>query len=107
MAYLTVEEFSNFIAGQIRARFPDVRMDIVLREYPGMPELHVFIGEVHRYREVDDFCRELQLRRVDPPIPFKILVKTWTGPWPGGQSIEQLRKQQKEFLKRVKRSSVR
>jgi len=92
----------NALIAEVKARFPDVLFGFEGKLFGDAGELWVYVlRNMDRFKEVDDFCKNLASRRTDPQFPVSILAKTWTGPWPGGQSEEELRKRREEFKRRM------
>lgn len=97
MSYFTASDMHNLLMQEIRSRFPDTRIEFTEKLFPERPELWVYVFDKKRFPEIDKFCKTLEARRLEPPVPISILVKTWSGPWPGGESEDEIRKKRDAF----------
>ena len=100
MAYLTVDDAFDLFIAEIRARFPDTPIEFTGKRFPDHPELWAYVLDKKALGQVKAFCRGLEQRPTDPPLSVAIRVKPWSGPWPGGESIEAITQKRLEFLKR-------
>jgi hypothetical protein len=100
MAYLTVNDVYNLLSGEILTSFPDVPFEFQVKNFHNRSELWVYVLNSSRLKEVEEFCRSLERRPMEPPLPIRIriLVKTWSGPWPGGESEQTIRKRRQAYI---------
>jgi hypothetical protein len=98
MAYLTTDDVYNLVAADIRTRFPEVDLQFEVKTFYDRSELWVYVLDRKRLKEVDEYCRWLAKRPMEPNLPRTILVKTWSGPWPGGESEQTIRERRRRSL---------
>lgn len=94
-----VEEELDRLEERIGSGFPGARIEYSASVFPSYIEFRVFVLDLDRYQHVKDFCRQLEddenLGNRAPKI--WVMVRTWTGPWPGGESEQELRSRREEF----------
>lgn len=79
--------------------FSDVRMEFATQSFTNHVELWIYVLDLSGYDRVLDACRRLTeekgLEEREPAI--WLLTKTWTGPWPGGESEQEIKRRREEF----------
>ena len=98
MSYLTVGDLYNLISSEIRTRFADVNLEFEVKTFHNRSELWVYVLNTRKTQEISSFCRQLERRPMEPQVPLHILVKTWTGPWPGGESEQTIRERRRQAI---------
>lgn len=87
---------------RIQKQFPNVHIEFSLRsESEDYGELWVYVLDLDRYDEVRKFCEDLEAEIDRSDLPIWILTKSWTGPWPGGESEAELRERRIKFKERM------
>ena len=98
----SAEEMLERVERRIRDAFPAGCLEIARRDFPRHIEVWVYVLDLNSYvrvkTESERIVREEHLDEADPEI--WLLVKSWTGPWPGGESEEELRRRREEFRKK-------
>lgn len=97
-----VRDILERVENEIRSRFADVGIEFATQTFTNHVELWVYVLDLQRYEEVKAACdaitRRDSLDEMDPEI--WMLVKTWTGHWPGGEAEYELRRQRREEFRR-------
>ncbi len=92
------------IEDYLNQSFPDARMKFATQSFTNHIELWIYVLELSRYEQVLDLCRRLTeekgLEEREPEI--WLLAKTWTGPWPGGESEQDTKRRREEFRHKYK-----
>ena len=90
------------IEDHISQSFPDVRMEFATQSFANHVELWIYVLDLSRYDQVLDTCRQLtEEKRLEEREPeIWLLAKTWTGPWPGGESEQEIKRRRDEFRQR-------
>lgn len=88
--------------------FPDVRMEFATQSFNQHIELWIYVLELSKYDEILDVCRQLtEEKRLEEREPeIWLLAKTWTGPWPGGESEQDIKQRREEFRHKYGLTSV-
>lgn len=90
------------IEQSLRREFPDVNLEVNSRSFSNHEEVWVYVLSVAEYERVRDACRrlsdEMGLERRTPEV--WLLAKAWTGPWPGGESEQEILRRREEFRRR-------
>ena len=90
------------IENHIRQSFPNVPMEFATQAFTNHVELWIYVLDLGRYDQVLEECRRLteekELEEREPAI--WLLAKTWTGPWPGGESEQEIKRRRDEFRQR-------
>ena len=102
---LTTTDVFNLLITEIQTHFPGVSLGYEDKEFSDRSELWVHVLDLNQFQAVDEFCKILNSRRVEPSIPVSVFAKTWTGPWPGGLSVQELKNRRDEFRKRLQLQS--
>jgi hypothetical protein len=86
----------------IKRSFPKVRMEFATQSFTNHVELWIYVLDLSEYDQVLNVCRRLteekKLEEQEPEI--WLLAKTWTGPWPGGESEQEIKHRREEFRQR-------
>jgi hypothetical protein len=94
----TVSRLETILQGE----FPNVPMEFTVQEFTNHAELWIYVLNLDAYERVRERCRQIseqeKLDKQDPEI--WLLVKSWTGPWPGGQSEQDLRTRRDAFRRK-------
>jgi len=95
----STENLLTEIENSITQSFPDVRMEFATQSFANHVELWIYVLDLSKYDRVLDICRNLteenRLEEREPEI--WLLAKTWTGPWPGGESEQEMKRRREEF----------
>lgn len=95
----STETLLTEIEEQIKRSFPSLRMEFATQSFTNHVELWIYVLDLSSYEEVLDKCRQLteteKLEEREPQI--WLLAKTWTGPWPGGESEQELKQRREKF----------
>ncbi len=96
---LSVEDTLTKLEQTLQDEFRDVPLEFTRQIFPNHAELWVYVLELSKYKNVHERCDEIaQAERLDQQTPeIWLLAKTWTGPWPGGESEQALRVRRDEF----------
>jgi hypothetical protein len=98
----STESMLTEIESHLRQSFPDVRMEFAIQSFTNHVELWIYVLDLSAYDKVLDVCRwltkEKELEEREPEI--WLLAKTWTGPWPGGESEQEIKRRRDEFRQR-------
>lgn len=98
----TLEDVLTQIEHSLRSEFPEATLEFNSRVFSNHVEVWVYVLSVSEYERVRDACSRLTekmgLERRDPEI--WLLAKAWTGPWPGGESLEDIQRRREEFRQR-------
>jgi len=104
MAYLTTDDLLNVHKDMIMQQFPNVPLEFSGRVYEDHLELWVYVLDAAKYEDVKSYCKnEVQPLRTEPAVPVCIYVKTWSGPWPGGESEQELKRRREIYRERIER----
>lgn len=95
----STESMLTEIEAHLSQSFPDVRMEFATQSFTNHVELWIYVLDLSEYDKVLDVCRQLTeekgLEEREPGI--WLLAKTWTGPWPGGESEHEIKQRRDEF----------
>ena len=95
----STETLLTEIEEEIKESFPDLRMEFATQFFTYHVELWIYVLDLSNYEKVLDKCRQLteteKLEEREPQI--WLLAKTWTGPWPGGESEQELKRRREAF----------
>ena len=96
----STEALLTEIEEEIKRSFPDLRMEFATQSFTYHVELWIYVlSNLSEYERVLGVCRQLTeakgLEEQEPQI--WLLAKTWTGPWPGGESEQELRQRREKF----------
>jgi len=96
---MSTEDTLTEIEKRLRQAFPNVRMEFATQSFTKHVELWIYVLDLSEYNRVLDTCRLLSnekgLEEREPEI--WLLAKTWTGPWPGGESEQEIKQRREEF----------
>ena len=96
------EDMLAQIESDLRAEFPDVRLEFASQSFTKTVELWVYVLNLNEYERVRGACRrisdEQKLEQHEPEI--WLMAKTWTGPWPGGESEQEIKRRREDFVRR-------
>ena len=86
----------------LQNEFSDVPLEFTTQVFPNHVELWVYVLAMGEYDRVRARCNQLsgdlELDQSQPEI--WLLPKTWTGPWPGGESEQKLRERRDDFKRK-------
>jgi hypothetical protein len=101
-----VDEKIDALKERIRKGHPKAQIEFSRQVFNGHAELWVYVLSQDDYPGVEAQCQKLakECEALTPPI--WIFAKTWTGPWPGGESESEIRKRREEFRKRLQAQSA-
>lgn len=96
---MSTEDVLTQIENRLRQDFPNVKMEFATQSFTQHVELWIYVLDLSEYDRVLDMCRLLSnekgLEEREPEI--WLLAKTWTGPWPGGESEQEIKRRREEF----------
>lgn len=94
-----VERIVSRLETTLRGEFPEVPMEFTVQEFTNHAELWIYVLNLDKYERVRARCHQIaEQEKLDEQQPeIWLLVKTWTGPWPGGQSEQDVRTRRDEF----------
>ena len=99
---VSTEEALTEIENEIRTEFPNAKIEFATQSFTTYVELWLYVLDLKEYDRVVEACRsisdEQHLDQRDPEI--WLLVKTWTGPWPGGESEQEIKRRREEFRRK-------
>lgn len=95
----STEDALTEIENLLGQAFPNVRMEFATQSFTKHTELWIYVLDLKEYDRVLDECRRLSdEKRLDEREPeIWLLAKTWTGPWPGGESEQEIKRRREEF----------
>ena len=98
----STETLLTEIEDHLRQSFPDVRMEFATQSFTNHAELWIYVLDLGKYNQVLDACRRLTEEKglEDRDQAIWLLAKTWTGPWPGGESEQDIKRRRDEFRQR-------
>ncbi len=100
MVQTLVENRIEVLIQTIRSRFPDAVVEFSTRDFSGHTELWVYITNIGEYSRIEEFCRSLEQQEEGREPPIWIFAKAWTGPWPGGESEQEIKRRRDEFKRK-------
>src|SRR4051812_4487558 len=100
MAHLNEVDTCHAASRALRAHFRYTKLECAILAVPGEPVLTVYVFDAAKVDEVKAYSAELEKRFTDSDMTLKIAVKLVTGPWPPGETVEQLRQKREDFIKR-------
>jgi len=82
--------------------FPGVNLKLATQSFVRHVELWVYVLDLDQYSAVRERCKALsEEKHLEERTPeVWIIVKDWAGPWPGGESLQEIERRREEF-KRV------
>jgi len=96
---LSLEDTLTTLEQKLRDEFVGVGLEFTRQIFPKHAELWVYVLSISAYPRVVERCnrltQEFDLDHATPEI--WLLAKSWTGPWPGGESEQKLRERRDEF----------
>ncbi len=101
-----VDRMLEQVEQQLRRDFPPVeskpRLEFTRQYFARHVELWIYTLQLNDYERIkascDQISREKRLDEMEPEV--WLLIKTWTGPWPGGETEQELRQRRDEFRRR-------
>jgi hypothetical protein len=96
------------IEDHIRQSFPNARIKFATQSFKNHVELWIYVLDLSEYDQVLDVCRRLTEEKglEDREPEIWLLAKTWTGPWPGGESEQEIKRRREEFRHKYGLTSV-
>jgi hypothetical protein len=88
---MSLDERFDVIEMMVRGEFSDVNLEFTRQVFAKHAEEWVYVLDRARFEEIQLLCQKIEKEAVavqDPEI--WILTKTWTGPWPGGDSEAEI-----------------
>jgi hypothetical protein len=91
---IPIETIIAQLSDEIKTHFADVPIEFANQFFDEHVELWVYVLTPSRYDEIKDWCRDFAQRQgLDDQQPaIWIVVGTWTGPWRGGETDQELRR---------------
>lgn len=98
----STESVLTEIESHLRQSFLDVRMEFATQSFTNHVELWIYVLDLSAYDKVLDVCRRLTEEKglEDREPEIWLLAKTWTGPWPGGESEQEIKQRREEFRRK-------
>ena len=95
----SIEQTLTEIEKDIQQSFPEMRMEFASQSFTYHVELWIYVFDLSRYDQVQEVCRQLTQEKglEDREPEIWLLPKTWTGPWPGGESEQEIKQRREEF----------
>jgi len=95
----STENILTEIEDNISQSFPDVRLEFATQSFANHVELWIYVLDISKHDQVVKACRTLtEEKRLEEREPaIWLLAKTWTGPWPGGESEQEMKRRREEF----------
>ena len=90
----------------INDKFPNAVVEFSARDLSSHVELWVYVTQLSQYQQIENYCHELEQDQTTQP-PIWVFTKTWTGPWPGGESEQEIKRRRDDFVRRHKLSLSR
>lgn len=104
MSYLTTDDLLDARISMLKSKFPDVLLEFSKRVFDDHLELWVYVMTLTRFDDVKAYCeQEIEPLKIEPNIPIWIFTKTWSGPWPGGESEQEIKTRRETFRERLER----
>lgn len=104
----STENLLTEIEEEIKRSFPELRMEFATQSFTYHVELWIYVLDLSEYERVLGVCRQLTeakgLEEREPQI--WLLAKTWTGPWPGGESEQELKRRRDQFRQKYGLATV-
>lgn len=104
----STETLLTEIEDEIKRSFPNLRMEFATQSFTNHVELWIYVFDLSEYEQVLGACRQLTeekgLEEREPGI--WLLAKTWTGPWPGGESEQEIKQRREEFRQKYGLATV-
>ncbi len=79
--------------------FASVSLKFAVQSFTRHVELWVYVLDLNEYQRIRDRCyqltEEMKLEQAEPEV--WLMAKTWTGPWPGGESEQEIKRRREEF----------
>lgn len=96
----STETLLTEIEEEIKRSFPNLRMEFATQSFTNHVELWIYVlDDLSKYEQVLSACHRLtetkELEEREPQI--WLLAKTWTGPWPGGESEQEIKRRREQF----------
>ncbi len=95
----STDEVLTEIETRLCEEFPNVKLEFATQSFTNHVELWIYVLTSGEHERVQDACRrltkEIALEEREPEI--WLLPKAWTGPWPGGESLQEIERRREEF----------
>ena len=98
----TVDDRLDELKENIKRRFPETRMEFSTRQFDLHAELWIYVLQIDQFDAVKAYAKELGRVPANEDFPIWVFAKTWSGPWPGGETEEMLKRRRQEFLRNIK-----
>lgn len=87
------------IETRLYEEFPNVELEFATQSFTNHVELWIYVLTSGEHERIQDACRrltkEMALEEREPEI--WLFPKAWTGPWPGGESLQEIERRREEF----------
>jgi len=100
-----IERELETLERKMRDEYQDALVDVSTRRFDDHAELWVYVRTLDQYETINARCQEVTKEHEGRDLPIWVFAKTWTGPWPGGESEQDIRKRREEFKQRVRSRS--
>lgn len=98
----STDDMLTEIETRLLGDFPNVKMEFATQSFTKHVELWIYVLTSGEHERVQDACRrltkEMALEQREPEI--WLLSKAWTGPWPGGGSLQEIVRRREEFKRK-------
>ncbi len=89
---MSLNERFDAIESKIRTNYPGVNLEFTRQVFAKHAEEWVYVMDLARFDDVRRHCEQIEKETVAVQEPeIWILTKTWTGPWPGGDTEAEIR----------------
>lgn len=102
MRSLSSDETFESVERRIQENFSNVPIEFSRRNFPEHLELVVYVLDAEHFDAIRRKCYELvdEMHLDDNDPELWVMAREWTGPWPGGQSVEELQAKREDFMRR-------
>lgn len=101
---LSVEDIQRQIQEKLKGEYANVRLEFASQSFSNHHELWVYVLDKEQFENIATVCRKISesqnLDRLDPEL--WLIVRPWEGPWPGGETEEEIKKRRDDFIQRHK-----
>lgn len=91
---MSTETLLERLERDLRNEFVGIPLEFSKQVFPNHVELWIYVLNQSSFSEIKQRCRQIaHERQLDDEIPgVWLIVRTWSGPWSGGDSATDLRK---------------
>ncbi|MCX7049184.1 MAG: hypothetical protein NTX50_27325 [Candidatus Sumerlaeota bacterium] len=99
----TIDDILDELVQKTKAEFSEVPMEFSSRLYAEHAELWIYILQLDEkiLDKIKKYAKAEEQSLAKDDLPVWIFVKTWTGPWPGGESEAELKEKREKFLQKL------